>query len=66
MSSVFKSPKVKTVQPQEVEPVLVDNNETVFQLEKKRKKKMGAVSQILSLDRENSDALAYRKTTLGA
>ena len=50
MSSVFKSPKVVNVQPVEVRPEVVDNSETVYELEKKRKKKMGAVSQLLSHD----------------
>ena len=50
MSSVFKSPKVVTVQPTEVVPEVVDNSEVVYELEKKRKKKMGAVSQLLSHD----------------
>lgn len=50
MSSVFKSPKVVHIQPKEVVPEVVDNAEVVYELEKKRKKKMGAVSQLLSRD----------------
>ena len=62
MSSVFKSPKVKIVQqPEEVIPEIVDNNEIEFELEKKRKRKMGAVSQLLSLKNEDD-----KKRSLGA
>lgn len=61
MSSVFKSPKVKTVEPAVVEPEIVDNSETVYELEKKRKKKMGAISQLIS--RDNSYGVI--KTKLG-
>ncbi|MBR2273262.1 MAG: hypothetical protein IJ864_00275 [Alphaproteobacteria bacterium] len=62
MSSVFKSPKVKKVQPPvEVVPEVADNNAIEFELEKKRKRKMGAISQMLS--RENADG---KKHTLGA
>lgn len=52
MSSVFKSPKVKKVETKVVEPevMVVDNSETVYEMEKKRKKKMGAVSQLISRD----------------
>lgn len=61
MSSVFKSPKVKTVDTVVVEPEIVDNSETVYELEKKRKKKMGAISQLIS--RDNSYGVI--KTKLG-
>ena len=64
MSSVFKKPKVKKIEPVEVEPETVDNNEIVFELEKKRKKKMGAISQLLSSDRSGS-GLGQGKKTLG-
>ena len=50
MSSVFKSPKIKKVETKVVEPQIVDNSEIVYEMEKKRKKKMGAVSQILAKD----------------
>ena len=65
MSSVFKSPKVKAVPQKVVEPETVDNNETIFELEKKRKKKMGAVSQILAQDRSENEIFG-NKRTLGA
>jgi hypothetical protein len=65
MSSVFKSPKVKAVPQKVVEPETVDNNETIFELEKKRKKKMGAVSQILAQDRSENESFG-NKRTLGA
>lgn len=58
MSSVMKKPKVKYIQPAEVRPEYVDPIETMMDVEKKRKKKMGAVSQLLSHDNG--------KTTLGA
>lgn len=64
MSSVFSKPKVVQVQPQEVELEVVDNSEEVRELESKRKKKMGAVSQLLSHD--NSYGSGSGKTTLGA
>lgn len=60
MSSVFKSPKVKVVKPEEVQPELVDNNEIEYELDKKRRRKMGAVSQLLA---QNNGA--NNKTTLG-
>jgi len=61
MSSVFKKPKVKYIQPVEVEPEYVEPIETMMDVEKKRKKKMGAVSQLLSHDNSYGS-----KTTLGA
>ncbi len=64
MSSVFSKPKVVQVQPQEVELEVVDNSAEVRELESKRKKKMGAVSQLLSHD--NSYGSGGGKTTLGA
>ena len=64
MSSVFSKPKVVQVQPQEVELEVVDNSEEVRELENKRKKKMGAVSQLLSHD--NAYGSGGGKTTLGA
>lgn len=60
MSSVFKSPKIKPVEIKDIEPEIVDVSETVFEMEKKRKKKMGAVSQLLSKDNSYGG-----KTTLG-
>ena len=60
MSSVFKKPKVKVIQPEEVVPEIVDDSETVRAMEKKRQKKMGALSQLLSHDNSYG-----RKTTLG-
>ncbi len=50
MSSVFKTPKVKEILPEEISPYLVDKSELYFELEKKRQKKMGAVSQLLAKD----------------
>lgn len=47
MSSVFSKPKVVQIEPEEVEPEVVDNSEEVQELERKRKKKMGAVSQLV-------------------
>ena len=61
MSSIKKKPKVKYIQPVEVEPTYVEPIETMMDLEKARKKKMGAVSQILAKD----NTYGY-KTTLGA
>lgn len=60
MSSVFKSPKVRYVEPEEVIPDYVEDTETIRDMEKKRKKKMGALSQFLSHD----NSYGY-KTTLG-
>lgn len=65
MSSVFKSPKVKSVQPVQVQREIVDDSAIVADLEKKRKKKMGALSQLLSSDHEQNHAYGYKKT-LGA
>lgn len=63
MSSVFKSPKVTYVTPEpEIVPEVVDDNEITSELEKKRKRRMGAVSQLLAEDRENGG----QKNTLGA
>ncbi len=64
MSSVFKKPKVKYIQPAEVEPEYVEPIQTLIDVEKKRKKKMGAVSQLLSHD--NGTGYGAGKTTLGA
>ena len=61
MSSVFKTPKVNTVETKVIEPEVVDMSETVYELEKKRKKKMGAVSQLISKNNSYSDL----KNTLG-
>ena len=63
MSSVFKSPKVSApvVEPTPVVIQTVDNNETLQELEKKRKKKMGAISQLLSSDRQNSNSNGKKK-----
>ena len=66
MSSVFKSPKVVVQQPAEVVPDAVDDNEIVYELEKKRKKKMGAVSQLLAREKDLLDNSNYfGKKTLG-
>ena len=61
MSSVFKSPKVTTVAPTPVAIQTVDNNETLEELEKKRKKRMGAISQLLSSDRQRSNVIGKKK-----
>jgi len=61
MSSVFKSPKVTYVEPTPVAVQTVDNNETLQELEKKRKKRMGAISQLLSSDRQNGGANGKKK-----
>lgn len=50
MSSVFKSPKVKRVETEVIEPEVVDKSKEVYEIEKRVKKKMGAVSQILAKD----------------
>ena len=60
MSSAFKKPKVKVVQPEEVVPEIVDDSEIVRNMEKRRQKKMGAYSQFLSHDNSYG-----KKTTLG-
>lgn len=64
MSSVFKSPKVKHIEPEEVKPEIVDDNEIIYELEKKRKKKFGAVAQLLVAD-ENYDGQYMGKKKLG-
>jgi len=61
MSSVFKSPKVTTIEPTPVTIQTVDNNETLQELEKKRKKRMGAISQLLSSDRQVRSANGKKK-----
>ena len=61
MSSVFKTPKVEAVETKVVEPEVVDLSDTVYELEKKRKKKMGAVSQLISQD----NSYGNLKNTLG-
>lgn len=67
MSSVFKTPKVVNVKPEEVQPVIVDDSEEIRLIEGRRKKKMGAISQMLS--RNNSYGVINfgneNKTTLG-
>lgn len=61
MSSVFKKPKVKVIQqPEEIVPEIVDDSEIVRSMEKRRQKKMGALSQLLSHDNSYG-----KKTTLG-
>lgn len=62
MSSVFKSPKTTVIQPVEVVPETVDSNEIVYNLEKKRKKKMGPISQLLSQDNSTAGVNGYKKT----
>ena len=67
MSSVFKTPKVVNIKPDEVQQVIVDDNEEIRLIEGKRKKKMGAISQMLSGD-NSYDGLSFdkvNKTTLG-
>lgn len=67
MSSVFSKPKVVQVQPEEVDPVVVDNSEEVHALEQRRKKRMGAVSQLLSRDNSYGwGGIGGGKTTLGS
>ena len=62
MSSIFKKPKIQTVKAEEtVKPEYVDNNEIEYELDKKRKRKMGAVSQLLMQNNTTND-----KTMLGA
>lgn len=63
MSSVLKKPKVKYIQPEEVTPEYVNPIETIMDEEVKRKKKMGALSQILAKDNSYGSS---GKTTLGA
>lgn len=74
MSGVFAKPKVVQVAQPEVKPEIVDNTEMVEALEKKRKKRMGAVSQLLSHNNSygistrssgSSDTAGGGKTTLG-
>lgn len=64
MSGVFSKPKIVQVQPQQVQPEVADSNEMLEDITKKRKKRMGAVSQLLSRG-DNKSAGEY-KTTLGA
>ena len=66
MSSIFSSPKVVQAPVQEVAPMVVDNSDEVYALEKKRKKKMGAVSQLISKDNDFDAFNNGGKTTLGA
>lgn len=65
MSSVFKKPKVKYVEPEPVEPILVDDNQILYEMEEKRKKKYGAVAQLLY--DENGYTVGYggKKKKLG-
>ena len=66
MSSVFKSPKVKYAAPEDTEPTLADDNQMVYEMEKKRKKKYGAVAQLLY--DENGYTISYgegKKKKLG-
>lgn len=65
MSSVFKSPKVVKVEQPEVEPETVDVPELTYDLEKRRKKKMGAVSQLLSHENSYDILGGNGKKTLG-
>lgn len=65
MSSVFKSPKVVKVEQPEVEPETVDVPEMTYDLEKRRKKKMGAVSQLLSHENSYDILGGNGKKTLG-
>lgn len=66
MSSIFSSPKVVQLPNQNVEPYEVDNSEEVRSIEKKRKKKMGAISQLISRDNDMDAFNGGGKTTLGA
>ena len=63
MSSVFKKPKVVKVEQPVVEPEAVDVSEVTYDLEKKRKKRMGAVSQLLS--HQNDYGMTGKKTLGG-
>ena len=65
MSSVFKKPKVQYVEVEDSEPTLADDNQIVYEMEKKRKKKYGAVAQLLY--DENGYTLSYggKKKKLG-
>ena len=65
MSSVFKKPKVVTVEQKEIEPETVDVSAITYELEKKRKKKTGAVSQLLSHDNSYGYLDGSGKKTLG-
>lgn len=67
MSSVFKKPKVVNIQPDDVAPMIVDDSEEIRLIEGRRKKKMGAVSQLLSKDNSYGEEMfqSGNKTTLG-
>lgn len=67
MSSVFKSKKTKVRQitPREVEPMILDRSELYYELEKKRQKKQGAVSQLISRDNTYGVRGDNSKMTLG-
>ena len=66
MSSIFSSPKAVQLPSQEVVPSVVDNSKEVYEIEKKRKKKMGAISQLISRDSDMDAFNGGGKTTLGA
>ena len=65
MSSIFSAPKVVSLPEQSVEPLVVDNSDEVRAIEKKRKKKMGAISQLISHDNDLDAFNGGGKTTLG-
>ncbi len=53
MSSIFQSPSIVTISDDEeetVSPEVANMASTVYELESKNKKKMGATSQVLSTD----------------
>ncbi len=66
MSSIFSAPKVVQSPVQEVAPMVVDDSDEVRDIEKKRKKKMGAISQLISRDNDMDAFNGGGKTTLGA
>ncbi|MCM1324664.1 MAG: hypothetical protein NC218_11125 [Acetobacter sp.] len=61
MSSVFKKPKVKNIAPEEVSPnYVVEDLETARDMERRRQRRTGALSQFLSRDNSYGN-----KTRLG-
>ena len=66
MSSIFSAPKVVQSPVQEVTPMVVDVSDEVRDIEKMRKKKMGAISQLISRDNDMDAFTGGGKTTLGA
>ncbi len=64
MSSIFKTPKVRNIAPRQVDPMIVDRSEFYYDLEIKRQRKRGAVSQLLSHDNTYGVNIA-KKNVLG-